>query len=367
MPADPSHPRIFVGTYTEPVQSTSRGICVYRMDPSTGKLTFETLVKNILNPSYLAVHPLTGNVYTVNESGTFAGKPGGGVTALSTDLQSGNIHVRNTQSSGGEDPCYISIERTGRYALVANYSSGSVAMLPILPDGILASASDMVRHSGSSANLVRQNKPYTHCILPDPANTYAVACDLGIDQLLVYGMDLEAGKLIKHAEVRVAPGSGPRHLIFHPNGLLAYLVCELNSTVIAFSWDPEGGTLEELQTIRTTPPAYQGRNLPADIHITPDGQFLYASNRGHDSLASFAIDPQSGELTVLDHIPCGGNEPRGFEISPDGKFLLAANQNSNIIVTFLIDSVRGRLLRTGEGVEISMPVCIKFSWPGDPR
>ena len=352
--------RLFVGTYTEPEQSTSKGVYVYRMD-SSGRLSFEFVIQGLVNPSYLAVHPQSGYLYTISEKGTFEGQPNGGVAALAVDFQTGEVRVLNKQSSGGEDPCYISIEHTGRYALVANYTSGSVAMLPILPDGTLAPASDVIKHSGSSIHPDRQDKPYAHCILPDPTNRFSLAVDLGIDKILVYRMDLDTGRLHQHGERKVSEGSGPRHMVFHPNGRYAYVVCELNSTLLGFRYEAENGNLEQIQTIRTLPRGYDGINSLADVHITPNGKYLYASNRGHDSFASFSIDSQSGELAVLDHIPCGGNEPRGFEIAPGGKFLLAANQNTNNIVTFLIDPVRGQLSRTGDEVEVSMPVCIKFA------
>ncbi|HSK66143.1 MAG TPA: lactonase family protein [Anaerolineales bacterium] len=353
--------RVFVGTYTEPEQSTSEGVYVYRMDPASGKLTFETVIRGLTNPSYLAVHQQTDNLYAVHEKGTFEGNPGGGVSALSIHPDTGEISLLNKQSSGGEDPCYISIEQTGRYALVANYSSGSVAILPIQADGSLVHASDVVQHTGKSIHPTRQDGPHTHCILPDPANRYAIALDLGIDKLKVYRMDLDAGRLYEHEEVRVAESSGPRHLVFHPNGRFAYVVCELNSTLIGFRYQAETGTFEEIQSVRTLPRGYEGQNLPADIHITPDGQFLYSSNRKHESIAIFSVDAETGQLTVQDHIPCGGREPRGFAIDPNGKFMLVANQNSNNIVTFLIDPARGQVSRTGDEVEVPMPVCVKFA------
>jgi 6-phosphogluconolactonase len=352
---------IFVGTYTTPEQSTSEGVYVYGMDTTTGNLNLKTVAKNLTNPSFLAVHPQTGNVYVVHEKGTFEGNPGGGVIALAVDPESGKVRLLNKQSSGGEDPCYISIDHSGRYALVANYISGSVSMLPIAEDGKLEPVRSTDQHTGSSIHPDRQDKPYAHCILPDPTNTFAVACDLGIDKILVYRMDLNAGELIKHSEVSVTPGSGPRHLVFHPSGRYAYLACELNSTVLAFTWDAEGGTLEEFQNVRTLPPGYDGRNLPADIHLTPDGQYLYVSNRGHDSFACYEVSPESGTLTFKHHTSTGGAEPRGFAIDPAGKFLISANQNSNNIVTFLIDPGMGHLSRIGDEVQVSMPVCVKFA------
>jgi 6-phosphogluconolactonase len=352
---------IFVGTYTTPEQSTSEGLYVFGLEPSSGKLTPKTVARNLINPSYLAIHPQTGNVYIVQEKGTFEGNPGGGVVSLAVEPKSGEVRVLNKQSSGGEDPCYISVERTGRYALVANYSSGSVAMLPIASDGRLEPVCSSVQHTGSSIHPDRQDSPYAHSILPDPTNAYAIACDLGIDKLIIYRMDLDAGQLVKHAEVNVTPGSGPRHLVFHPNRQYAYLACELNSTVLAFTWDSEGGMLEEFQNVRTLPTGYDGRNLPADIHLTPDGRFLYVSNRGHDSFACYEVNPDSGMLTFKHHTSTGGAEPRGFAIDPTGTYLLSANQNSNNLVSFLIDPGMGHLSRIGDEVPVSMPVCVKFA------
>ena len=334
---------IFVGTYTEPERSTSEGVYVYRMDSSSGKLTFETVIQNVISPSYLQIHPQSGFIYTVNEVQEFEGNLGGGVTALSVESETKHFNLLNKKSSEGEDPCYISIDRTGRYALIANYTSGSLAMLPIQTDGRLVSASQVIHHRGASLHPER------------------VAVDLGIDKLMIYRMDLDAGQLYTHAEVKLPEGAGPRHLVFHPNGRNAYVICELNSTLITYRYDPGAGAFDEMQSVRTLPPGYDGRNLCADLHITPDGKFLYASNRGHDSLACFTIDAQNGQLTFLEHVPSGGREPRGFAIDPSGTFLLAANQNSNNIVTFFIDPATGQLSRTGEEVEIPMPVCIKFA------
>ena len=354
-------PVVFVGTYTEPEESHSEGIYVYRMDSSTGILTFEQVVKGILNPSFLEIHPKQNFLYAVNEVQTFAGQPRGGVSAFSIDSRSGELTLLNDQSSQGKDPCYISIEQTGRFALVANYTSGSVAMLPIQPDGRLGPATDVIQHSGSSVHPERQTGPHAHCILPDPTNRFAVAADLGLDKLLIYEMELENGKLHKHAEVKVRPGAGPRHLTFHPNGQYAYLINELNSTLISYRYHSETGTFEELQTIPTLPQDFGGENLCADVHISSNGKYLYASNRGHDSIALFVIDEHTGKLTYQNHTSPEGREPRNFAIDPSGTFLLAGNQNTHNIVTFKIDPATGQLFKTGHEVEVSMPVCLKFA------
>ncbi len=349
---------VFIGTYTEHEGSQSKGIYVYRMNLDSGELTFEWEVKGVLNPSFLAVHPKGNYLYSVNEVRSFAGKEGGGVSAFSMDPTSGELNLVNAHSSRGMDPCYISVEQTGRYALVANYTSGNVAMLPIQGDGGLGSATDVDQHFGSSINPKRQDNPYAHCIRPDPTNRFAIATDLGADKLYIYRMDLEKGKLNQHAEVNVQPGAGPRHMIFHPNGRYMYLINELNSTVILYYYDSEAGGLEEVQTISTLPKGFQGENLCADLRIS--GRYLYASNRKHDSIAWFVIDENTGRLTYESEIPSGGREPRGLTIDPSGRFALAAHERSDNIVIFKVEAETGRLLKTGHEVKISQPVYVQF-------
>ena len=355
------NPFVFVGTYTEKDESQSKGIYVYRMDSSSGELTFVSEAKGILNPSYLEIRPEQRFLYAVNEVQSFSGQEGGGVSALSIGPASSELTLLNAHSSHGKDPCYISIEQTGRFALVANYSSGSVAMLPIQPDGRLGPATEVVQHSGSSVHPERQTDPHAHCILSDPQNRFAIAVDLGLDKLLVYEMDLELGKLNRHAEVNILAGAGPRHLIFHPNGQYAYLINELNSTLITYRYYSGTGAFEELQTVPALPEDFTGENLCADVHISPSGNYLYASNRGHDSIVCFFIDQTTGQLTYRHHTAAGGREPRNFAIDPTGTFLLAANQNSHTIVTFRIDSESGELSKTEHEATVSMPVCVKFA------
>jgi len=353
-------PTVLIGTYTEKEGSQSKGIYVYRMEPSSGELTFEWESKGILNPSYLALHPQRRFLYAVNEVQTFGGHEGGGVTALSIDPGSGELHLLNAYSSEGKDPCYISIERTGRFALVANYSGGNAAMLPIQADGELGPATDIAQHTGSSVHPERQTAPFVHSILPDPTNRFAIAADLGADKLVLYEMDLEQGKLNKHTEIDVRPGSGPRHSIFHPNGQYLYLLNELNSTVICYRYDGRAGSLVEIQTISTLPEGFEGENLCADLHIW--GTYLYASNRKHDTIAWYLIDESTGWLTYQDEVASGGKEPRGFGIDPTGSFLLAAHEKSANVVVFQIDPSTGKPLKTEHEIEVSHPVCVRFTY-----
>jgi 6-phosphogluconolactonase len=352
-------PVVFIGTYTEKEGSQSKGIHLYQLNLSSGELLFKNEAIGILDPSYLALHPHKDLLYAVSEVQAFAGKETGGVSAFSIDRTSGELELLNAHSSEGQAPCYISIEHSGRYALVANYSGGNAAMLPIEADGRLGPATDVAQHSGSSVDPERQTAPFVHCILPDPANRFAIAADLGADQLTVYEMDLENGKLKKHAEVKVRPGSGPRHLIFHPNGPYCYLLNELNSTLIVYRYEAGQGSLQELQTISTLPPGFAGENLCADLHIF--GTYLYASNRRHDSIAWFLIDGNTGRLTYQGEVPSGGREPRGFAIDPSGSFLLAAHEKSDNVTVFQIDLLTGKPLKTGHEANISHPVCVKFA------
>jgi 6-phosphogluconolactonase len=328
------------------------------MNPASGELSSVWEVKGIINPSYLAIHPGQKFLYAVNEVQNFGGQESGGVSALSIDPSSGELNLLNAYSSQGKDPCYISIEQTGRFALVANYSSGNVAMLPIQADGHLGPATDVVQHAGSSVHPERQTAPFAHSIVPDPMNRFAIVADLGTDQLVIYQMDLENGKLKKHSEVKLKPGSGPRHTIFHPNGQYLYLINELSSTLTVFRYDSQAGHLEELQTISTLPLDFQGENLCADLHIC--GSYLYASNRGHDTIAWYLIEGRTGQLTYQGEIPSGGNVPRGFAIDPTGNFLLAAHERSDHVVIFQFDPDTGKPIATGKEVKVSYPVCVKF-------
>ncbi len=351
------NPILFVGTYTEHEGSQSKGIYVYRMNSSSGELTFEGEVKDVRNPSFLDLHPQKDFLYAVNEVTSFAGEVGGGVTAFVVHPESGQLSLLNTYPSRGKDPCYISIEQTGRFALVANYNSGTVAMLPIHADGRLGPATDVVQHSGSSVDPERQSEPHAHCIRPDPTNRFAIATDLGADKLFIYQMDLEKGKLNRHAEVKVQLGAGPRHLIFHPNGQYMYLLNELSSTLIVYRYD--AGSLEELQSLTTLPEDYKGENLCADLHIC--GNYLYASNRGHDSLVWFFLEEEGSRLSYRGRVASGGRGPRSFVIDPSDTFLLVAHERSDNIVVFKIDPTTGDLSRTGREAKLSQPVCIRFA------
>ena len=353
---------VYVGTYTT---GKSEGIYLYRLNLSSGELTHLATTSGVVNPSFLALAPSRRYLYAVNEVEEFAGKRSGALSAFAVDRRTGELRLLNQQPSLGGAPCYVVVDRAGRFVLVANYVGGNVAVLPVRSDGSLGEATEVKQDFGSSINAERQEGPHAHCIVLDPANRFAYACDLGTDKIMIFRFDARRGKLIPNGRpwVQVKPGAGPRHLTFHPGGNYAYVINEMHATITAFAHDRAEGNLEAVQTVPALPKGFTGANTSADIHVSPDGRFLYCSNRGHDSIATFKIDPRNGELTFIAHESTGGKTPRNFAIDPTGAFLLVANQNSDAIVTFRLDPKTGRLSATGQVVEVPSPVCLKFTTP----
>jgi 6-phosphogluconolactonase len=294
--------------------------------------------------------------------GNYDGKKSGAVSAFAIDHKSGRLNLLNQVASGGADPCYISLDKTGKYVLVANYSGGSVSVFPSLKDGRLGEPSAFVQHQGSSANKERQEGPHAHWIQTSPDNRFAVVSDLGLDELVLYRFDAAKGSVVQNEPsfAKLPPGAGPRHAAFHPNGRFAYVLNEMQSSVGAFSYDPSTATLKTLQQLSTLPKDFTGQNDTAELVVHPSGKFLYASNRGHDSIAIFSIDSLKGTLTPAGHVRTGGKTPRNFAIDPTGKYLLAANQASDNIVIFRINPVTGNLTPSGQVAEVPSPVDITF-------
>ncbi len=350
---------VYIGTYT---QGDSEGIYVYRLDISSGALEYVSVAAGVDNPSFLELHPQKPYLYAVNEISDFGGESSGAITAFSIDEGTGALTLLNQQSTIGPGPCHLSVDATGKFALVANYGGGSVCMLPIQEDGTLGEATDFIQHEGSSVNPARQQGPHAHSIVIDPTNRYAFTPDLGLDKILIYKIDLTSGKLIPNDPpwVAVAPGGGPRHFDFHPDHKYAYVINEIGNTVTAFTYDETNGSLAEIQTIPTLPDDFEDTSHTADIHVSPSGKFLYGSNRGHDSIVIFAIDSETGTLAYVDHESTQGETPRNFAIDPTGTFLFAENQGTDTIVTFRIDSDTGKLTATGHVADVPMPVCIKM-------
>ena len=348
----------FVGTYT---RQDSKGIYAYRFRSAAGQLTPIGLVAETENPSFLALHPNHRFLYAVNEISKFEGQSAGSISAFSIDGKTGILTLLNRVSTRGTIPAHLVVDQTGRSLLVANYGSGSVAAFPLKADGSIAAASSFIQHNGSSSGP-RQKGPHAHAVNLSPDNRFVFVPDLGLDQVLSYRLDPDRAALIPNDPpfTGVTRGSGPRHFAFHPNGEAAYTLSEMGSLVTVFAYDRNGGTLKELQTISTLPKDFNGSNNSAELEVHQSGRFLYASNRGHDSIAVFAIDPNANTLTLVEHVPTGGRIPRNFAIDPTGAYLLAANQNTNNIVVFHIDQKTGRLTSTGEELKTPSPVCIVF-------
>ncbi|HYO92681.1 MAG TPA: lactonase family protein, partial [Pyrinomonadaceae bacterium] len=341
---------LYVGTYTT---AKSEGIYLYRLNLASGELKHAQTVKGVVNPSFLTLDSRRRYLYAVNEVEEFGGQKSGAVSAFSIDRRTGGLRLLNQQPSRGGAPCYVTVDATDKFVLVANYLGGNVSVLPVRRDGSLGEATDVQQFTGSSVNRERQEAPHAHCILLDKMNRHAYACDLGTDRIMLYRFDAKGGKLIPNETpfASVKAGAGPRHLTFHPSNTYAYVANELDLTVTAFEHNQAKGTLKEVQTVSTLPDGLTGPSTSADIHTSPDGRFLYVSNRGHDRLAAFKIDARTGRLRLIAHTPTQGKTPRNFAIDPTGAYLLVANQNSDSIVTFRIDKQTGKLRPTGHVAE----------------
>lgn len=354
---------VYVGTYTKggpDPRGRADGIYVYRLDPETGELSFVSATEDVPNPSFLSIHPDRTTLYAANEVTELDGHEGGAVSAFAIDWDSGSLTFLNRQQSHGVDPCHVSVERGGGSVFVANYTSGSIAVLPVEADGRLGHATDTRQHQGSGPNRDRQEGPHAHCIVPDPANRFVLAVDLGLDKVLVYRLNAELGTLTEHDPPSVAlpPGSGPRHLAFHPTAPYVYVINELSSTISTCAWDAATGTLRVLDTISTLPNGFNGKNSCAEVRVAPSGRFVYGSNRGHNSIAIFAVDQSNGTLSLAGHVSTAGENPRNFSIDPSGAYMLVANQDTDTIVTFRIDAASGGLSATVHVASVPSPVCV---------
>jgi 6-phosphogluconolactonase len=347
---------LLIGTYTK---KQSEGIYVYAFNNRTGKLRHVSTTKGVDNPSYLAIAPDKKHVYAVNESGS---ERTGSVSALQLEHSTGQLELLNQQPSGGDGPCYINTDGDGTHVLVGNYAGGSLSVLPVQPGGKVGPPLQTIQHTGSSVNKNRQEKPHVHCVEFSPDHQFLFVPDLGIDKVGVYKYDPSSPLLLQEANPSYAalpPGSGPRHITFHPDGKWAYVIHELDGKVTVFRY--EEGKLMPVQTVSTLPAAYKGTISGADIHVSPDGRFLYASNRGDlNNIVYYAIDAKTGKLLRKGQQSTGGKTPRNFVIDPSGNFLLAANHDTDNIVVFKRNQVTGAIKPTGEEINISMPVCLKM-------
>jgi 6-phosphogluconolactonase len=339
----------YVGTYTE-------NIYLVRMDRRSGELLRVGAANAGARPSFLTIHPNRRVLYAANEVDN------GAVSGFAIDRATGGLTRLNEQPSEGGAPCYVSVDRSGRALLVANYAGGNVALLPIEPDGTLAPA-HMVQHTGKGPNAERQEAPHAHCILPDRTNRFALAADLGADRVFVYRLDLDAKALRPVGEAVMRPGAGPRHLTLHPTLPLVFVANELDSTVATLRFDAAHGSLSPVDThstVATLPAGWTGTNYPADIHVDSKGRTLYVSNRGHNSIALFSVTG-AGALALEQSVSTEGDWPRNFSLDPTGRWLLVANQRSNSVVVFARDPSNGRLTPTKQKIEIPSPVCLRFA------
>jgi 6-phosphogluconolactonase len=335
-------------------------IHAFRLDLDTGRLKPAQRTTGVEHPFYLALAPNQKYLYSIHAK-EFGGKDAEQIAAYEILGTDGKLKLLNRQSARGSAACYLDVDATGKTVLVANYTSGSVAALPVNDDGSLGKAASFVQHSGSSIDPARQKEPHAHCLVISPDNRFAFAADLGLDQVVCYQLEAAKAKLTANRQpfVRTSPGAGPRHLTFHPNGKHVYVINELSNSVTLFDYDTDSGTLTVKQTISTLPKDFAGKSYCADLKITPDGRFLYGTNRGHDSIARFRLGKE-GRLTLLGIEPSLGKGPQNLAIAPGGKLLLCANMPGNHVAVFRIDQEMGGLTSAAAPVSMPSPSCIRI-------
>jgi len=351
---------IFVGTYTNDKGSTSRGIYAFRWNADEGTLAPLGLAGATVNPSFLTLSPNRRYLYAVNEVDQYRGQSSGSVTSFA--VSESKLKAINTVSSGGGGPCKITVDSTGKAAFVANYDGGSATSFQVLRNGGLSRAVSHFQYSGHGADPQRQAAPHTHCTTVSPDNRYVLVNDLGLDRISVYHLDPLTAALTPNDPpfYEALPGSGPRSFAFHPSGKWAYSLNEIANTVDVLAWDAERGALTRLQNISTLPEGFNGSNTTATVAVDSSGRFVYASNRGDNSIAVFSIDDRDGKLKPVQHMDCGGKTPRHFALDPGNEWLLVANEDSSNIVVFARNTRSGVLTPTGREYPVSHPVCIVF-------
>jgi 6-phosphogluconolactonase len=345
--------RVYFGTGGE-------GIYRSELDLESGALSDPLLAVRTAGAGFIEVAPDRRFIYATGN-----GKDGGTVNAFVIDGADGNLRPLNQQPSGGSGPCHVNVTPDGKGVLVANYGSGSVSSFPVNEDGSLGAPAGVRQHEGSGPDKGRQEGPHAHSINPSPDGRFAFAADLGVDKLMIYTIDPTTKRLdpAPASFAKVAPGAGPRHFAFHPNGRFAYVINELDNTITAFSYDAAVGALAEIQTVPTLPEGFTAFSKTAEVRIHPSGKFLYGSNRGHESIAVYAVDPETGMLTFVEREPVGGKHPRNFNLDPSGRFLLAANMESDNVVVFRIDQTTGALEKAGPEIALKRPMCVRFWQP----
>ncbi len=352
--------RVYIGTYTG---AGSKGIYLSRLNDATGALAEPRLVAETPNPTFLALHPNGRFLYAVNELWKPDAAPLPTVSAFAMDPVNGGLTFLNDQPSHGAGPCHLVVDPTGKTVVAANYGGGSVAAFPLGADGRLGARSAFIQHRAPAADGAPPAAPHAHGVALDPAQHLAFVTDLGLDQILVDRLDPTLGTLTasEAPPARLTPGAGPRHLVLDPSGRSVWVINEHQSTITVLARENGGSALREVQTVSTRPDGFTGKNTAAELVLHPNGRFLYGSNRGHDSIAVFAIHPDTGRLTLVEHCATGGKTPRSFGIDPTGRYLLAANQNSDTVVVFRVDPETGRLKPTGHTITVGAPTCVIFA------
>ncbi|MBM7703412.1 lactonase family protein [Metabacillus iocasae] len=341
----------YVGTYTK---GESKGIYTFTLDTTLKKISDVKLAATVENPTYVTVNEANNTLYAVAKDGEL-----GGVSAYSINSKTGELTERNKQLTEGANPCHVSVNRSQSLVVTSNYHKGTVESYVVNEDGTLNAAASVIEHTGSGPNKDRQEKPHVHYADFTPDERYVAVVDLGIDKVITYKVN-EDGTLTEANTLLTTPGSGPRHLVFHPNGKFAYIMTELSSEVIALSYNEDDGSFTELQSILTIPSDFTENNQGSAIHISSDGQFVYAGNRGHDSIAIFSVNQDTGELTFVDRTSTEGDWPRDFVLDPTEEFLIASNQESHNLVLFKRDKETGKLELVEQDITVPYPVCIKF-------
>ena len=348
---------VFIGSYAE---AKDNGVYVYRMDTETGALTPLDQVAGLQNPTFLSLDAGKKRLYAIAERLVDGQRQGAAVT-FEIDPASGKLTEIGRVGTFDTTTCHIQRDATNRFFAVASYSGGKVGLSAAGENDTVGELLDVRQHEGGSVHPERQDRPHPHSVFFSPDNRFAFVPDLGMDRIRGYRLDPVAGKLAFHGDTAVQPGAGPRHLAFHPNGAYAYVINELDSTVTGFRYDADSGAMRTIQVVSTLPEGFAGENACAEVQISPDGGFLYGSNRGHDSIVVYAIDRETGALSVVEHVSTGGGHPRHFSLSPEGDYLLAANRDSDNIVVFRVDRRSGKLEYTGHTVQASKPVCVKMA------
>ena len=351
---------VYFGTYTNPT-SGSKGVYVSHFNAASGELSKPELAVETLSPSFVALHPNGKFLYAVGEQGG-AQKKGGALSAFRIGLPSGKLELVNQVDTGGTGPCYVSLDKTAKVAMTAQYGAGSVSSFRVGEDGVLSSAVTVIQHQGSGADPKRQAGPHAHSIRMAPENRYAVACDLGLDKVLIYRVDLATGELVSHGFGTVPPGSGPRHLAFHPNGHFAFVNNEMLMTVTSFAYDAGKGALTQIETVSTLPAEDRGKTgySTAETVVHPNGKFVYVSNRTHDTIAVFQCDAATGKLSLIQNASAEGKIPRNFCLDPTGKWMIVAHQDGNTAALLSVDQNTGKLSFTGKKISVGGSVCVRF-------